>query len=164
MVEQSIQYRSAAMMDDLGDGRCILCGDMGVVGDLCHQCGMDECRYIESHSFEPWEYPEGATQRFVQEVMGDDEVVREDGNREDPPRSEAADGSGSNSNRRSSSIRSRGKGSCSGSNSRSNNSINNAIVNISCYITINSNSNITKNNNNNIISINNALTNINNRY
>ena len=38
------------------------------------------------------------------------------------------------------------------------------FVNISCYTTINSNSNFTIDNNNSIININNALNNINNRY
>ena len=96
MTEQVNQYRSLMMMREIGDGRCILCGDRGVIGDLCHQCGMDECRYMESHASEPWEYLEGVTQGFIHGTMGDDDAYEgmggEADDRADVPGREAADG------------------------------------------------------------------------
>ena len=61
------------MMDEVGYGRCILCGDRGLLGDICHQCGIDECRYMQDHAPEPWEYPEGVAQRMLWETMNDED-------------------------------------------------------------------------------------------
>ena len=65
------------MRDHANGGRWILCGNRGVLGDLCHQFGMNKCQYMEDYGSKPWEYSEEVARRMIKERMCDEDADEE---------------------------------------------------------------------------------------